>query len=412
MIYRKITPKILDALNDTPVVFLNGARQTGKSTLVQWIAKHKYPAQYISLDDLNILATIKESPQTFLNSIRGPIIIDEVQKAPELFPVIKLLVDRDRKPGRFILTGSANVLLLPKISESLAGRIEILSLWPLAQSEMESGPENLIDNIFSAGWMENFATIEYEREEILRRMCTGGYPEALVRKRKERLKAWFNSYLLTIIQRDIRELAHINGLTALPNLISLLAARSTSLFNFSDFSRVTGIPQSTLKRYLSLFEMTFLLLKVRAWSPNLGKRLLKTPKILLNDTGLLCYLLHLDVNELKTPNPFIGPVFENFVIMELMKEISWSKVKPQLYHFRTTSGIEVDAILENHKNQVIGIEIKSKSVLTKSDAKGLSYLKETLKDKFLKGIIFYTGDHVLPMEEKIFAVPIAAIWKK
>ncbi len=412
MIYRKITPKILDALKDTPVVFLNGARQTGKSTLVQWISKHKYPAQYISLDDLNILSTIKESPQTFLNSIRGPVIIDEVQKAPELFPVIKLLVDRNRKPGRFILTGSANVLLLPKISESLAGRIEILTLWPLAQSEIESEPENLIDNIFSAGWMENFATIEYDREEILRRVCTGGYPEALLRKSKERLQAWFNSYLLTIIQRDIRELAHINGLTALPNLISLLAARATSLFNFSDFSRVTGIPQSTLKRYLSLFEMTFLLLKIRAWPPNLGKRLLKTPKIILNDTGLLCYLLHLDANELKPPNPFIGPVFENFVIMELMKEISWSKIRPQLYHFRTASGIEVDAILENHKNQVVGIEIKSKSVLTKSDAKGLAYLKETLKDKFLKGIIFYTGDHVLPMGEKIFAVPIAAIWKK
>ncbi|MEA3458280.1 MAG: ATP-binding protein, partial [Candidatus Thermoplasmatota archaeon] len=316
MIPRSITPAILEALSDTPVVLLNGARQTGKSTLMQWLAKETHPARYITLDDAAVLSAARSDPTGFLAGFDGPVVLDEVQRAPELFLAIKSAVDRNRVPGRFLLTGSANPLLLPKLSESLAGRMEILTLWPFSQGELERRREDFIDRIF-ANRLPQFPASDLSRYELIQRVLAGGYPEVVGKVSARRRSAWFRSYVTTIVQREVRDLANIEHLAMMPRLLSLLAARAGALMNYTELSSSLGLPQSTLKRYMALFEMTFLSQPLPAWSANLGKRLIRSRKLVLNDTGLLAHLTGLDEERIKSePNTF-GALLENFVIMEL-----------------------------------------------------------------------------------------------
>lgn len=411
MINRYIISAILESLKDTPVIFINGPRQSGKSTLVRWLAEYKYPAKYFNLDDFQVLNAVQQSPKDFIQSLESPVIIDEAQKAPGLFPAIKMAVDSDRRPGRYILTGSANVQLLPTISESLAGRIEILTLWPFSQSEITQNKLNFIDQLFAQYPLKQKNISSSDTPTILQKMVLGGYPEIQKRTTPQRRDAWFSSYITALLQRDILDISHINGISGMPNLLSILASRAASLFNFADFSRISSIPQSSLKRYLSLLEMIFLITRLPAWSSNIGKRLLKSPKVLFCDTGLLSYLLQFTSDHLNGPNPLQGQILENFVIMEIKKEISWSLTKPNLFHFRTTGGIEVDLILENRKRELVAIEIKSKAVVEQRDLKGLLYFRDQVKGRFLKGIVFYTGNQVLPLGNNMFAVPIPALWE-
>src|SRR3989344_1901610 len=297
VIQRHLTPRVLEALADTPVVLLNGPRQAGKSTLAQGVASHEHLARYLTLDDATTLAAARNDPQGFLAGFEGPVVIDEIQRAPELFLAIKAQVDRDRRPGRFLLTGSADVLLLPNLAESLAGRMEILTLWPFSQGEIEKNQEDFIDTIFS----RTISRKQYPRlkgSDIIQKILRGGYPEILVRQTESRQAAWFGSYITTILQRDVRDITHIEGLTALPRLLALLAARAASLINFSEISRTSTIPQSTLKRYMTILEITFLLQTLPAWSGNLSKRLVKAPKLVIGDTGLMTYLLGLNEERL------------------------------------------------------------------------------------------------------------------
>src|SRR5262245_16450316 len=293
MYKRFLRPPLLAALADTPVIFLNGARQTGKSTLVRELAESEHPARYVTFDDATVLAAARHDPAGFVAQLGRPVIIDEVQLAPEIFPVLKIAVDRNRQPGGFLLTGSANILLTPRVSESLAGRMEILTLWPLSQGEIEGIEENLIDCLFSAQFALPHTSLKDAgtRDDLLARVVRGGYPEAFGRRTEERRREWFGAYITTILQRDVREMANIEGLTELPRVLTLLATRASSLHNLADISRSIDIPQSTLRRYLTLLETTSLLSPLPAWSSNLGKRLVKAPKLALNDTGLLTYLL-------------------------------------------------------------------------------------------------------------------------
>jgi len=414
---RNITAKIEEALADTPVVLLNGARQTGKSTLVEWIAASRHPADYYTLDNLATLSAVEKDPESFVNHLQKAVIIDEVQKAPGLFPAIKASVDKNRKPGRFLLTGSANILLLPKLSESLAGRMEIISLWPLSQGEIDrvnqnqkNLQENFIDCIFKK--QLNFRLSQkISRDQLLDRILQGGYPEVLTRVTAHRREAWFESYITAVLQRDIREIAHIEGLTVLPRLLSLLAARAAGLLNYAELSRSTGIPHTTLMRYLILLETTFLIYPVLAWSNNFSKRLVKSPKFYLNDTGLMCFLLGMNKSRLHSDLHILGNIFENFVMTELKKQLTWNNTRANIFHYRTQSGQEVDAVLENTAGECTGIEIKLTSAVTEKDFKGLKSLAEDLDHKFIRGIILYTGEHLLPFGKNLYAVPISALWK-
>ncbi len=415
MYRRNISSQLKDALADTPVVLLGGARQTGKTTLVREQGMTPAAASYATLDDLDVLSAATSDPVGFIAGLSGsgePVILDEVQRAPGLFPVIKASVDRDRRPGRFLLTGSTNVLLLPKLSESLAGRMELLTLWPLSQAEIAGVRESFVDKVFATlSPMKMFATLPAAtRKGIIERVVRGGYPEPMARPAARR-QNWFESYIATILQRDVRDLANIEGLTQMPRLLAILAARTASLLNTSDISRTANIPYSTLTRYLTLLETTYLIRTVPAWSGNLTTRLLKSPKIVLSDTGLAAHLLGVSEERLLQEPTHLGGLLENFVVMEVLKDIGWSETRPTLYHWHTANREEVDLVLETRDGSLVGIEVKASATVGAGDFKGLRALEALTGNSFLRGIVLYTGERVVPFGEKLFAVPLSALWQ-
>lgn len=409
MFPRNLKNSLLEAANDTPVIMVNGARQTGKSTLVEGLFPGSTAPQLVSLDSLVTLDSALSDPQKFIENLPDRVIIDEIQRAPELMLPIKYSVDQNRLPGRFFLTGSANVLALPKVADSLAGRIEIHTLWPLSQGEIRGVKESFIDTICGTGTFN--VGKQLKLDELIELLGLGGYPTVLNRATKARRKGWFSSYINTLIERDVRDIRNIGQLTVMPKLLQLLASRSGGLLNYSDLSRSLEINLSTLKNYLHLLELLFILVPVSPWFGNIGKRLVKAPKMYLNDAGLLCHLLQCDSKGLAADGSLLGKVFENFVIMELMKQISWSETQPYLYHFRTEAGHEVDIVLETGDGRIIGIECKSAVRLDSDSFRGLKILKEVTGKKFHRGIVLYAGSEILPFEKDFQAVPVSALWE-
>ncbi len=410
MFPRHVSSQILKALGDSPVVLLHGARQTGKSTLVKDLVSRDYRAQYVTLDDPTVLAAARADPVGFLAGIEGPVALDEVQRVPDLFLAIKAQVDRSRQPGRYLLTGSANIWMVPKLSESLAGRIEILPLWPLSQGEIERHEESFVDALFADSPVRPQAGAD-SRGDLTVRMLRGGYPEACHRPTWERRQAWFSSYVMTILQRDVRDLANIEGLTAMPRLLALLAARVGRLMNHAEVSRSLAMPQTTLKRYMSLLEATFLVQLVPPWSSNLGKRLVKSSKLYLIDTGLAASLLGHSKQESLERSALIGHLFENFVVMELRKQIGWSRTRPELSHFRTLAGQEVDVVLEAPSGQIVGIEVKAAGAVNPDAFRGLRVLAEQAGDRFHRGVVLYAGRETVPFGGNMFALPLDSLWR-
>ena len=409
MIHRHATRRLLDGLRDTPVVYLQGARQTGKSTLAGAIAGEQRPASYLTLDTAAVLAAAEGDPEGFVAGLDRPAVIDEVQRAPALARAIKLAVDADRRPGQFLLTGSASVMSLPRLSESLAGRMELHTLWPFSQGELSGVRETFIDRMFA----EKLSTPETAPDPetaFVERICKGGYPESHARRSAARRRAWFDSYVDLVLQRDVRDLANIERLSELPRLLALLASRVGQLVNFSDLARVLAIPQTTLKRYMALMEMTFFVRLLPAWFSNVGKRLTKAPKLLLADTGLLAHLLDADADRLRRDRTLLGHVLENFVAMELVKQLGWSEQRCKLFHFRTESGAEVDLVLEDRAGRLVGIEVKSAASLQKRDFRGLEVLAEMAGRRFVRGVILHTGATVVPFGRELRAIPISHLW--
>lgn len=408
MLPRHLAPALNAALSDTPVVLLVGARQTGKTTLARWLASQGRKARYLTMDDTATLAAAHADPMGFIEGLNEPVILDEIQRSPGLFPAIKVAVDRRRDPGRFLLTGSANVLLLPKLSESLAGRMEVLTLWPFSQGEIEGVREGFIDKVFS-GRLQSMDPGE-SRTDTIARALRGGYPEVMAR-RASRRPAWFGSYVTTILHREIRDLANVEGLTMLPRLLELLAARSATLVRFAEVSRSAGIPQTTLKRYLALFETTYLTREMRPWSTNVSKRLVKTPKRMFVDTGLLSYLAGWTEKRIAGTPDLAGVLLENFAAMELVKQAGWCQSRIRLFHFRTASGREVDLVLENEQGKIVGIEVKASSSVHAGDFRGLETLREVAPEKFHRGVVLYTGREALPFGKQLHALPLSALWR-
>jgi len=408
MYRRNIESTLETVLQDTRVVLLNGARQTGKSTLAQKIAEERN-GRYLTLDDEAVLAVARSDPSALLRAAPGLTVIDEVQRAPELFAAMKMEVDRQRTPGRFLLTGSANIFLLPRLSESLAGRMEVLPLLPLSQDEMAGARSTFMETMLSdTDWRIRRSNVD--RVDICRRIIGGGFPEAVARPAGERRSAWFKGYLSSLIQRDVRDLSSIEGLTDLPRLLGLLAARSSALMNMSELSRSVGIAHSTLRRYLSLLEAVFILQPLPAWSTNSGKRLVKSPKIHLIDSGLAAQLCGDTNPEPLSQSSKIGPLLETFVVQELRKQLGWSKQPATAFHFRSAAGREVDLVLELPGGAVSGVEIKAAAKVGKGDFAGLEALAEEAGKKFIRGVLLYFGDHVLPFGDALAAVPITELW--
>jgi hypothetical protein len=407
MIRRHIERSVLRALADTPVVLLNGARQTGKTTLARAIAT-RTGATYFTLDDAATLALAAGDPAGFIRNLPGPVVLDEVQKAPALFSAIKLAVDARRQPGRFLLTGSANVMTLPALADSLAGRMEVIPLLPLSAGELAGRTERFLERLFD-GRLPRIKPAP-EEDDVVSRMVRGGYPEAVARKASDRRTAWFASYVSTILQRDVRDLARVDGLTALPNLLKLLAARAAGLLNLADVARDAGLPHTTLTRYLALLETVFLVHRVPAWSPNLGKRLVKSPKLHLVDTGLACHLLGANARRLQDDRTMLGHMLESFVVGELRKQVSWTDPQATLHHFRTSAGSEVDVVIERPDGSVAGIEVKASATAGPGDFAALRALRDQLGTRFRGGAVLYLGDTLVPSGDALWLAPVTSMW--
>ncbi len=422
MFQRNLSANIAEAMTDTPVILLAGARQTGKSTLLQSLAGPHASVSYFTLDNPETYAAAQSNPHGFISGHAGTLCIDEVQRVPDLFLAIKHAVDKDRTPGRFLLTGSANVLLIPCLSESLAGRMEIVTLRPLAQLEMtqktlkklRTPALNLIDAWFDAAHTLSKCPA-VDREDFVLRLLVGGYPEVVARAKPKRRAAWFQSYLDTVLQRDIRDLAQIEGLTQMPKLLEAMAHRTTGVLNFADISRTLGMAQTSLKRYLTLLETVYLIEPLPAWTHRASHSAQKSPKYYLNDSGLFAHVMGLTVqsvapNSLAYVRGLNGALVETFVLAELRKLLSWADSNAQLMHYRTSTGIEVDFVLQDKAGRVVGIEVKSALTVGANDFKGLRHMRDLLGDKFVRGIVLHPGNDVTQWDSQMASVPVSCLW--
>lgn len=410
MLQRSLEPRIRAALADTPVVLLQGARQTGKSTLVQQISASLPGAVYRTLDDFSVLSAIQRDPQGFIEAAEAStLILDEIQLAPEVFRAIKWAVDRNRRPGQILLTGSANALAMPRLSDSLAGRMDIQTLLPLSQTEIAQTPGNFVDLVF-ANQLQGVRPAPLKRQDLVARVLRGGYPEAVARNDELRREDWFASYMQTLIKRDVRDLARIEGLAQLPSLLTLLASRSSGLLNLADVSRAIELPRTTLARYLSLLEAVFMVTLIQPWLGNAGAQAIKAPKVLLNDSGVMGHLLQINASTLKDNATGFGPLLETFVVNELRKMASWSSHRPILYHYRTRNQLEVDAVLVSRAGAVAGLEIKASASISSSDWRGLRALADDAGSKFTAGIMLYTGNEFAQVAPGMFLTPISALF--
>lgn len=409
MYYRFAEETLREALQDSPVTLIHGARQCGKTTLVQSIGQ-EMGYEYISFDDVNQLQAATADPIGFVLSLPEKTILDEVQRTPELFSAIKLSVDQNRRPGRFILTGSANLLLLPKLSDSLAGRMQIVRLRPLTQIEIAGRKPEFLKQLFNCEIGSAHTSHGYPRlgESLADVVCRGGYPAAIARSSERRRSAWYRDYITTIVQRDVQEIANIRNLDVLPKLLAVVASQSAQLFVATELSAPFSISRPTVREYLALLEQIFLIELLQPWHSNRLSRLIKTPKVHLADTGLACALLGLSRESLWGDKSLLGQLTESLIYQELRKQADWHQDALEFYHFRNKDKVEVDIVIQQGP-LLAGIEIKASATVTSRDFKGLSKLREACRENFSAGVVFYDGENVLPFGDRMFAVPISAV---
>lgn len=399
--------RLLQALADTPVVLLHGPRQCGKTTLARTVAE---PAGYgyLTFDDDNLAMAAKADPVGFVSSLPPRMVLDEIQRVPEIFTSIKSVVDRDRIPGRFLLTGSANLLLLPRLADSLAGRLEAQRLYPLAQCELARQPSGFLERLFSG----RFESARRERlgPELAERIVAGGYPAPLARNPARR-RDWYRAYVQALVQRDVRDLARISALDVLPRLLELVAGQTAHLINVSELAGPFPISRPTIRDYVTLLERVFLLETLPPWHLRHLNRLVKTPKIHLGDTGLAAALLRVDAQALHNDRTLLGQLLETFVFQELRRQAGWRGDEIAFHHFRDRDDFEVDIVLERGAHSLVGVEVKASATVRETDFRGLRKLREISGQRFVCGVVLYDGEHSIPFADNLFAVPIRALWE-
>jgi predicted AAA+ superfamily ATPase len=413
MIKRNLAANVLLALGEFPVIYVNGPRQAGKSTLVQKLAQKEWPAEYVTFDEATMMGAAEANPESFLRAYENRLILDEVQMVPGLFRPLKQLADEARLEnketanGRYLLTGSANIMALPKLSDALVGRMCVLTLYPLSALEITGGKGGflscLMDNGFKAGTVRR----KMKLVDIIRR---ASFPE-ITDQDEDRRRRWFESYITTILQRDVRQIADIAKLGVLPNLLKVLASRAGGLINEADISRTIGQNAVTARNYRVLLQMLFLTFDVKPWYRNTGKRLVKSPKGYIIDTALLCHLQQIDIEKSEINDPHVfGHLFENFVATELLKQLESMHDLTELYHFRTSDGKEVDFVLECPDGRLAAIEVKGRDAVTATDFKGMKELRRLAGDDFSCGIVLYRGNKTIPFDDAMWAVPVDLMW--
>lgn len=393
------------SLADTPVVLLQGPRQCGKTTLARTVAE---PAGYgyLSFDDDNLVRAARADPMGFVLDLPPKMVLDEVQRVPEIFTSLKLAVDRDRQPGRFLLTGSADVLLLPKLADSLAGRIEVIRLHPLAQVELRQQNASFLGQLFNADFKP--AASKRMGQTLAELVVAGGFPAALTRQPARR-RAWYLAYVQTLVQRDVRDLARIAALDVMPRLLELAAGQTAHLFNVSELAGPFGISRPTVRDYLTLLERVFLVDVLPPWHLRHINRLVKTPKLHLGDTGIAAALLRLDAASLHANRALLGQLLETFVFQELRRQASVRPEPIAFYHFRNRDDHEVDIVLEQGA-VLAGIEVKASGTVRAADFRGLRKLQEVAGERFACGVVLYDGEASVPFGPRLFALPVQTLW--
>lgn len=404
---RPVQRVLLAALADTPAVAIIGPRQCGKSTLARSCAPER---SYVTLDDEAILRTAREDPTGFVAGLRDPVTLDEVQRAPELFRAIKAAVDRDRRPGRFLLTGSADLLLLPQLGESLAGRIEFVPLHPLTEAEKARAPGAFLA-AFLAGELRSEITGELNEpgNALAEQLVAGGYPEP-VRRSPERARQWHRSYVRTLVARDVQDIARVRDAQEIARLLEVLALRTAELLNTAGLSHELGLDRRTVEHYLTILERLFLIRRLPAWHPNEAKRLVKTPKVHLPDSGLAATLAGLTADEWNTRRDRFGHLLESFVVQQLIAQAGWTDPDLRFWHYRDKDQVEVDLVVTRGR-QTWGVEVKASASVQEADGRGLLRLAEQCGEDFRGGVLFHSGTSTLPLRDpRLLAVPLAKLW--
>lgn len=410
---RNITRELEQSIKTRPLTYLNGGRQVGKSTLCSYLSE-EIKRNHITFDSPIVLASAKSQPAAFVDSLPDDIlnVIDEVQFAPEIFPYLKIKIDSNRLSGnndqKFLLTGSANLMAMPNLSDAFVGRMSVLTLYPFSASEYYNLNKSLKEKLFD----ENLKVCSFEDFDILEVLKNSTYPEIAMNKKIDRIK-WFDSYLTTILNRDIKALSDLKNPEIMIALLSLLSTRTGGLLNNTEIAKELGVDYRTYEKMFTFAINSFLIFNIKPWArPNkLNKRFVKSPKLYFTDCNFLSYIMKRDLDEMyKNDKQMFGHVFENFVASELLKSAKFNNL--ELSHYRTQSGKEADFVLENIKGEVVGIEVKSTKDITKKTYSGLLELKELCGDKFQKGVILYSGKDIIPLSEKIWAVPICYFWEK
>lgn len=398
-----------EALADTRVVVVNGARQVGKSTLAELIAAPYPGARELYLDDQAVRAAAEADPTAFVRH-DSLLMIDEIQRVPELLLAIKREVDRDTRPGRFLLTGSARLLGLKDLPDALPGRAETIELWPLSQGEIDSAPDGFVDAVFRLDGHVTMPPSTLTKRDYVARALRGGYPEAVRRDPGRRRARFFDSYVTDLVSRDVQQVTDIERPAEMRRLLSVVAARMATLAVAESMANDVAMPRRTLSRYLDLLELVFVIKRIPAWSSNLTTRAISTPKLIVTDSGLGGRLIGMSEERAKDPTALVGPLLENFAIGEVARQLTWAEEPVQLFHYRDRDQVEVDMVLEHASGAVIGIEVKSAESVHADDFRGLRHLARRLGDRFRAGIVLYAGEQQLSFGDRLAALPMSALW--
>lgn len=401
---RRAADLVLDALADTRVVVVNGARQVGKSTLAEVVLRNHPDGVARFLDDPGTRAAAVADPVSFVRH-DGLMLIDEVQRVPDLWLAIKNLVDRDPRPGRFLLTGSARLLGLRSLPDTLPGRSETIELWPLSQGEIDGATDRFVDAAFVQGAELRAEPLGLGRRDYLARATRGGYPEAVRRDASRRRERFFEGYLADLIARDVKQVADIEHASDMRRLLSLLAAQTAGLLNVNRLASELSITAPTVRNYLRILETIYLVRLIPAWSANSTTRAVATPKVVFVDSGLAGYLTAGAVSDAPR-----GGLLENFVLGELARQLTWARSSIRLYHYRDRDQYEVDAVLEDNAGQVVGIEVKAAETLRGEDFRGLRLLQRRLGSRFRAGFVLYCGADSLSFGGSLTGLPVSALW--
>ena len=438
---RYVERRLAEALEDSPVVLIHGPRQCGKTTLAQFayapnylgweddyftwddqrlswgVSRQHRDYAYISFDNAVARDGARADPMGFVSDLPDRAILDEVQHVPRLFDALKLEVDRRRVPGRFILTGSTNVLLIPALSESLTGRLQMIRLHPLAQYELaaRSAPSGSYSGagFLNALFGDGFEVRQTERlgRRLIERIVAGGFPPALQRPTARRQANWYRDYVAALVQRDVRDMTRIRSLDVLPRLLSASASQTARLFNLANLAAPFQVSRPTVGDYITLLERLFLLERLPPWHSNRLSRLIKTPKLHFGDTGLAAALLGVDIAALVADRALLGQLLETFAFQELRRQASWQDVPTAFYHFRDKDGAEVDIVIECGSRAVAGVEVKAAATVTQADFRGLRKLAHAAGERFVHGVVLYDGETSARFGDRMYAVPIRQLWE-